>query len=405
MRFPFCCGIALMMLLSSCALFQHTPALLPGDVPMNHDAGRGGLLFVTIQLENGEALPFVLDTGAPITLLDKSLEPKLGKSHRSEPLTLLDGSKLDATVYRAPKLYLRDVRLVTGGSVAVVDLRKFSSEAGRPLMGIIGMDTLKHYCIQLDFKSNQIHFLDDWLPDRRGWGRFFDLQSKDGAEYINGNLVGTFVPDSIIDTGFLFDGWLQPDVYRRWADNSKPPKKGHAQYPNAILGGEIYTNVVLSKTTIGLPFVRIPFVPFALALEYNGIGLHFLARNLVTLDFPREEMFLNQTSVGPLEDEESKAVANAEGKLAAAFLRDLKEKGKLPGWAKEDQWPSHDLTFHYYFPETFAMDGIQKTGDPNTYHYVIFRPDKGAPWQLIDAWQSDAKGKVINRYPLKEPIK
>ena len=192
---------------------------------------------------------------------------------------------------------------------------------------------------------------------------------------------------------------LESGLYRQWADDSKTVKERRARYPNAILGGEIYTNVTLGNTSMNLPLVKFPFIPYGLYLEYNGIGLHFLARNLVTLDFPREEMFLKQTTVGPLEDEESKAVVNAEAKLAGDFLRKLKEKGKLPGWSKDDQGSIHG-TFQYGFPETFYMDGIQKAGDATSWHYVVFRTDKGAPWELKRAWQTDAKGKMIKEYPI-----
>jgi hypothetical protein len=405
-RFPLYCGIGALMLLTSCvdvqlADFQHGPSVLPGEVPMNHDAGRGGLIVVTIQLEDGEILPFVLDSGSPATCFDKSLEPKLGKPRGKTKFETLDGSKYSGTFYEAPKLFLQDVRLVTGGPVVAFDFKTLSSESGRPIKGIIGMDVLKHYCIQLDFKANKIRFLDDWLPDRSGWGKPFDLHNMGGVKYIDGDLAGTFFSvGSIVDTGCNYDGWLEPRTFREWADNSKRPWILHAKYPNAILDGDVYTNVVLSDTTLGLSLVRIPFTPVGLGIKYNGIGLNFLARNLVTLDFRRNAMFLKQTTVGPLEDKESIAAENAEGKLACEFLKNLKEKGKLPGWSKDDQWPTHDVTFQYFYPETFFMDRIQKPGDPAVYQYVAFRTDKGAPWQLVAARRADEKGKTLKEYPI-----
>jgi hypothetical protein len=50
----------------------------PADLAMNEEAGRGGWSIVTFRLESGEELPFVVDTGASNTLIDKSLEPRLG---------------------------------------------------------------------------------------------------------------------------------------------------------------------------------------------------------------------------------------------------------------------------------------------------------------------------------------
>ncbi len=41
-------------------------------------AGRGDYLFVTLHLKDGHKLLFAVDTGAPITVLDRSLSPKLG---------------------------------------------------------------------------------------------------------------------------------------------------------------------------------------------------------------------------------------------------------------------------------------------------------------------------------------
>jgi hypothetical protein len=64
-----------LLLLCSCATESSIRPQLPADVTMNKEAGRGGHLIVTLRLENGEEIPFQVDTGAPITVFDKSLEP------------------------------------------------------------------------------------------------------------------------------------------------------------------------------------------------------------------------------------------------------------------------------------------------------------------------------------------
>src|ERR1700761_5945171 len=62
------------LILSSCATQNLTPLKLPPAIVMNKDAGCGEPLFVMVQLNNGEKLPFILDTGSPYTFLDKSFE-------------------------------------------------------------------------------------------------------------------------------------------------------------------------------------------------------------------------------------------------------------------------------------------------------------------------------------------
>jgi hypothetical protein len=90
-----------LLLLCSCAMGKPTRSQLPADVAFNKDAGRGTWLFVTLQLENGEQLPFLLDTGAPWTFFDKSREPKLGK--RLDTGTAWNfGTKRESGVYAAP---------------------------------------------------------------------------------------------------------------------------------------------------------------------------------------------------------------------------------------------------------------------------------------------------------------
>jgi hypothetical protein len=109
---------------------------------MNKDAGRGGLLLVTFRLADGEKLPLVVDTGAPITGFDKSLEPKLGR--RLDTGTFWNfGVPQKVGVYAAPKLYLRKSPLrMTGTNVFTFDRNKLADHDWFPFMGFLGMDVL-----------------------------------------------------------------------------------------------------------------------------------------------------------------------------------------------------------------------------------------------------------------------
>src|SRR6266496_6418915 len=138
-----------LLLLSSCARKPDPSAIipaseLPAEVTMDKGPGRGGDLTVTLRLESGEELPFVLDTGAQVTVLDKSLEPKLGKRLGTTTI-ILPRDKQESAVYAAPKLYLGSTPLVTGSNIITYDFNPLSSRSPRPNMGFLGMDCLKHY--------------------------------------------------------------------------------------------------------------------------------------------------------------------------------------------------------------------------------------------------------------------
>jgi hypothetical protein len=200
------------------------------------------------------------------------------------------GVKKTNNIYPAPKLYLGGAPLMmTGPGIVTDDCKKLSSGAGRPIMGILGMDVLEHYCIQLDFAAGKMRFLDDQRADHQKWGRAFPimaLNAKDARPSVGENLFGAQGPHSLIDSGFDSDGWLMPQFFEQWTNQAVPPAKGEARSPAGMFGGETYPFVSLREQKV----------------ESDGIGLRFLARHLVTLDFPKGAMYLQRQSIGPLPD-------------------------------------------------------------------------------------------------------
>jgi hypothetical protein len=278
-----------LLVLFSCAAGDSFASELPAEVSINELAGRGGWLIVTPRLESGEELPLVVDTGASGTMIDKSLEPKLGKP-LGTAMSQSWGVKKTNDIYAAPKLYMgATALLMTGPGIVTDDCQKLSSDAGRPIMGILGMDVLGHYCIQLDFAAGKMRFLDDEGADKQKWGKAFPiiaLNAEDARPAVGGNLFGAQGPHSLIDTGFNDDGWLMPQFFQQWTNQAVLPAKGEARSPAGMFGGETYPFISMREQNV----------------ESDGIGLRFLARHLVTLDFPKRTMYLQRQSIGPLPD-------------------------------------------------------------------------------------------------------
>src|SRR5258708_5424053 len=98
----------LLVLLCSCRTEPHrgvefVNTELPAASRFNVGAGQGDVLYLHLHLEKGEELLFVLDVGSSGTILDKSLEPKLGPRQGTWVNWGWAGPRLVAT-YRAPKL-------------------------------------------------------------------------------------------------------------------------------------------------------------------------------------------------------------------------------------------------------------------------------------------------------------
>ncbi len=362
----------------------------PADIAMNKDAGQGGLLFLTVRLENGEELPFVLDTGCPTTCFDQSLETKLGKRIRTETLWAF-GIKSQINVYSAPRLYLGKTLLVkTGPFVVTHDCSQMSKSVGRPIMGILGMDILQHYCMQLDFQAGKLRFLDFEHVDQNDWGRAFSLFSmNDGCFCISANFVG--IPDaySLIDSGCNYDGWLTPQLYQLWTNQPVAAGDNFARFPNGVLAGEIYSNLDLHGVDPKL------YNSGDEHIKFNGIGLQFLARNLVTLDFPQQTLYLKRTDVSPVAHQDVKH----DVKEAEKVIVDLQAKNQLPGWPQNNGLTTNNVQFQYDYPDSVTFNIIKKD-DSSSYHYAISRVSKYAPWQLQRAWQTDDRGNTMKEYPV-----
>jgi hypothetical protein len=362
---PFLAGAAV-----SASKSSVSAAELPSEVTMNRDAGREMWLFVNLRSQDGEELPFFIDTGTTRTLLDESLQPTLGKRLGTAEICHF-GANLPLVRYAAPRLFLGNTRLKTADDIYTCNLKQLSLLAGRPVRGILGMDCLKHYCLQLDFQAGKIRFLNPEQEVAAKESKTFPLMFYQDCPFIqHPSLAGGDAVKSLLDTGCTEDGMLDrmPGVEHS-SDN--------IQLSQSLWDGETHTNLCLSLSD-SMP----------LGKHSNSLGLRFLARHLVTFNFPKHELYLRQTSVGPLVDEDLTA--------AVSFLNNLKSQGRQPGWSKDDHgdfaWPesaANSFTFH-----------VMKKGDPSTYHYVITRTSKDNPWKLQKAWRTDQHGHKVEEYPV-----
>jgi hypothetical protein len=297
-------------LICSCATtgqrFVTVPAAqLPPDTAINKEAGHGDWLYVTLHLENGQRLRFLVDTGSPYTILEKSLEPKLGRPFGNVKIPApWYGIDMKLRTYRSPALYLGNTRLVLGNRVLAGDFQIWS---GPHVSGILGMNCLRHYCVQLDFANEEIRFLNPKNLKTEELGEAFPLTFSNGGDpdipgvdggarthpNIHGALAGGTNLDSEIDTGVPGDGALEIKLFEHELKKQKGASAEeykmttgqivtYARFPDVLFAGEVYTNLVLDESPAG-----------------NVVGLRFLARNLVTLDFPQGIMCLKQTSIGP----------------------------------------------------------------------------------------------------------
>jgi hypothetical protein len=406
-----CLFASALLLLCSCATTPPPSAVtgrpeLPPTVTMNADAGRGGHLIISLRLESGEELPFMVDTGSPMTILDKALEPKLGKCLATGTFRNV-GTEYKAGRYATPKLYLGRTPLLTGSSVLASDyVEKMSSVTGHPLTGVLGMDCLQHYCLQLDFQAGKIRFLDSAHMKPAKLGQVFPLTlsrtHQNNAEWVHPyirhtSLVGGQDTNVLIDTGANADSYLEPGLFQREireqrmrgnVDTIAGQEPDILWLPQCIWNGGTYTDLAVGNGAALLG-----------GRGGNSLGLRFLARHLVTFDFPHRTLYLKQTRTGPSVPDEVRAEARAAIDSAVPHARKLMRNNQLPGWSEHDRGTIKGASHYRHNPDRVTVDALKK-GDSSTYHYVFTRASKESLWQLQKAWRTDQNDHTVEEYPV-----
>ena len=299
-------------LLCSCATRKPSRSALPAEAPFNREAGSRDWLYLTLRLDTQAELLFCVETGSPITVLDKSLGPVLGNRVGERTLHYV-WKDVTGGRYKAPNLYLGKTRLKTGDHVWTDDFRRnpcWTNAAGQPVMGILGMDCLRNYCVQLDFKAPKARFLDSECLERAGLGRAFPLtvypRGLSGYVAIHGTFTGTKGVRPLVDTDCLVDGILDPKEFQLELRAQKAAWTNHftgrlgfqrytAFFPRAKFVGETYSDLTLDRSP--------DLVVGGKTNHVNVIGLPFLARHLVTLDFPKKTVYLKRRDIEPMADQ------------------------------------------------------------------------------------------------------
>jgi len=264
---------------------------------------------------DGKEYDFLLDTGASRIIFDVSLKDKLGKRFLWPKKGKAAGGKpVKLELFRAPQAYLGPLNLRDCGLIAVVDLEPVSSVLGRKVHGLIGMDFLKKYTVQIDFDEGLISFhkptsdgsIFSFLRPQKNvhpdWGKKIPIKYKlfSSLPYINGNIDGNTVT-FLVDTGFWIQSKtgsvslsadLESKVFEKVSSETFSRTRKIKQVTLVDQTHSVSTKfTVVAKSFIG-------------SLEYKDVifeqsddsilGIPFLSRHLVTFDFPNNRLYLKK---------------------------------------------------------------------------------------------------------------
>jgi hypothetical protein len=237
----------------------------------------------------GKEYLFLLDAGCTHTAFDTSLRNELGEVKKIEK-ALTHGTPITAELFDAPEAFLGPLNLQDSGQVSCFDLKMPSLIDGRKISGIIGMNFLRRYVIQIDFDKGTLSFLQTAKGQHPNWGIELAIWYNSlGLPFIKSSILKNINVDFIIDTASNSTGGLGSDIFKQIlsekelttsealiATASGVIQKREVRIDSISVGSFEYEKLIFSEA------------------NWSYLGLLFLSRHIVTLDFPNSRMYLRK---------------------------------------------------------------------------------------------------------------
>jgi hypothetical protein len=276
-------GLAGLLLAGDDASRQESGPIISAQIPK-----RGDIVVVPVTAGAKQFL-FWVDTGSSLNFADTSLKRELGDYCRTVPFhTVIDQRFVEC--YKSPTLQVGKVNLPTSGEICCGDLAGIRAVTGREISAILGMDSLQHFIVQLDFDSGEIRCYSPDVAADGSWGERVDF---------------TYGRKGIPEFGIAFDGVtfaFQIDTGNSGIDIDGQLNKWLLENNRLrILGKTIIRSTLgQDKGIAEYSLHELSVGPFhhnnVICTQGNGnrLGLSYLSRFVVTFDFPRRAMYLRK---------------------------------------------------------------------------------------------------------------
>jgi predicted aspartyl protease len=282
----------------SAAVFPALPEYLPIATtrPVSKHAGEvlaefeynesDGLILIPV-LRDGKHAFFILDTDSSGNVLDKAAFPNLVPFGSAQTMSTANGSTR-MQIYNPPPLHIGPISLADSGPVICLDLSTLSEIFNAPVIGLLGAPALKDFILQLDCDEHKVRFLPPQNQPWQEWGKVLPMR-VDGHNIavVRMNINGVS-DDFQIDTGDKGDLSLPT---RSFDDLQKKTGRSFISLLSFTANG------VADLKQMRIALLECGGVPYhdLICSELKGdtgtIGIDFLSRHLVELDYPNSRFY------------------------------------------------------------------------------------------------------------------
>jgi hypothetical protein len=259
-----------------------TPLLAEFDI-----ASDGDVLLVPVTI-GGQQFQFMVGTNTFFTVFDVRLREQLGlPAGRTTPSTSDDG--LSVTYFESPGGHVGPLKLPESRRVTYYDLTFLREVTGYEIDGVLGIDFLKEYVVQIDFDQSKLRFLSE-VPADAGRSRPLMYSGERKLPQVAVNLKDFGRTLFSVSIGPPVGMGLEPMLFqevcrqnelaivseRQIKDEVRSVRKMQlAVLPEFKLAGRVMQDVVVSESPV------------------NVLGLDFLVRYNLTFDFKNDQWHVN----------------------------------------------------------------------------------------------------------------
>lgn len=263
------------------ALAPASPLLAEFDV-----AREGDVLLVPVEIGQ-HRLRFMVSTNTFFTVFDARLQEKLGLPSGLTATNTSEGLRQVAHI-ESPAGRVGPLELPKSRRVVYYDLTFLREVTGYEIDGVLGIDFLRDYVVQVDFDHGRLRFFSE-VPDDAGRSRPLMYCGERKLPQVVVNLKDVGPTLFSVNIGSIVRIGLEPELFETVRRQNELTIVSEAQLKNELgavrrmqlavlpelkVAGRVMQNVVISDSPA------------------NVLGLDFLVRYNLTFDFANDQWYL-----------------------------------------------------------------------------------------------------------------
>lgn len=259
---------------------------------------------------------FLVDTGASITVFDESLKPD-GIRSIDRRRFATSGGLLEMDVYPCPSAQLGQLDLQILPGTAYADLAAMRAATGVEIRGVLGMDFLEHFAVEIDFDLGRLQ-LWNTAPDEWAGAEPLLLKRQQGVCYVECTLPGDHSEPFLVDTGANVST-VREELFDTLQTKGQLTPFG-TSFASTAVGSIQQTKAILSRLRLG------QFQHSNLRIDRdvtNTIGLAYLSRFRLRLDLAHDLLYLQPSARLDLPDRTATcgmAIMHFEGRKVVVHI-------------------------------------------------------------------------------------